>query len=101
MKKNRRSRSESEMSKNFKLLIALLATFGLLGAVFIYSTNLQTRVSSQSQIVSPPAVQQSSEKDQKTINCAKKIDQDGDKSLLSQKPGDTNCLYLGCGGFFQ
>lgn len=100
MKRNRRSHSNSEINKNLTVLVALLATLGLLG-VFIYSTNLQTRVASQNQVVSPPAVQQSSEKDQKTINCAKKIDQDGDKSLLSQKPADTNCLYLGCGGFFQ
>lgn len=99
MKKNRRTNNK-RMIQNFKLLVGLLATLGLLG-ILIYSTNSKTEVVTQKQTPTQAIVRESAEKDQNTINCAQKIDQDDTQAFISQKPGEVNCLYLGCGGFFQ
>ena len=96
MAKRKVSNYDGELNKNLRLLLALVASLGILSA-FIYGTHDWTN-QTQPQSQQPASVQQSSETDQKTINCAQKLDQD---EIAMGTQQDESCLFLGCGDFFQ
>lgn len=91
MNAKRKKARQKRINKTALIIILLLA----LTAVYSVTNNekINYRASNSQQIKLDSDTAQ--KKEQETLKCARKMDQDG-KELAS-----LNCLFMGCGDFFQ
>lgn len=86
--------TNASLKNNKEKLLLFAIAIGLLGSLlYIGSKNENGRMQQAAQNI--PSEEQTKE-EQKILDCAKKLDQD-ELAMGRQE----NCLFLGCGDFFQ
>lgn len=86
-------KAKKNFKKQNKLIPFVILAIFLVAVLYI----AQNAKQQPSQSISNPSKQQAQEQNQQVLDCAKKLDQ----NQLAMGKQTSDCLFLGCGGFFQ